>query len=88
MDIFGSFVALTFLMWFLGLAAVVWGLIDVIRVPDDSMFRAGDKLVWVIVILFANVVGVIVYLAIGRPSQGSQRSALPDDNLPPPPVSL
>ena len=83
-----GFVGLMFLMWFLGVAALVWGLVDVIRVPDDSMFRAGDKIIWVIVILFANVIGVLIYVAIGRPSHDAPRSALPPDTLPPPPTRL
>jgi hypothetical protein len=75
--------AFIFLVWIVGLAAVIWGLIDVIRVPDDSMFRAGDKLIWVLVILFANVIGLIVYLAVGRPATGTLPP--PPGNLPPPP---
>jgi hypothetical protein len=66
------------LFWIVGFAAVIWGLVDVIRVTDDTMFRAGDRLIWVLVILFANVLGVIIYVAIGRPAPGS---------LPPPPVA-
>jgi len=38
-------------------------LVDVIR----SNFRgSNDKLIWVIVILFLNVVGALLYLVIGR----------------------
>jgi hypothetical protein len=77
--------ALIFLMWIVGFAAVIWGLIDVIRVPDDSMFRAGDKIVWVLVIMFANVIGLIIYLAIGRPEPGGRRGPRQQDEFPPPP---
>ena len=75
--------ALIFLIWVLGFVAVIWGLVDVIRVPDDSMFRAGDKLIWVLVILFANLIGLIVYLAIGRPAPGTLPR--PPSDVPPPP---
>ncbi len=54
----------------LGLAAVVvwiWTLIDVLRTSDDSRFRAGTQLVWVIVIVFTQIIGSLIYLAIGRP---------------------
>ena len=38
-------------------------LVDVIR----SNFRgSNDKLIWVIVILFLNIVGAVLYLIIGR----------------------
>jgi hypothetical protein len=76
--------ALIFLIWIVGFVAVIWGLIDVIRVPDDSMFRAGDKLIWVLVILFANLIGLIVYLAIGRPAPGASLPP-PSGGVPPPP---
>jgi len=65
----------------------IWALIDAIQVPDDSMYRSGTKLVWVLVIVFLQVIGAIVYLAIGRPAKGT---AAPMANggpvgLPPPP---
>jgi hypothetical protein len=46
---------------------VIWALVDAIKVPDDSMYQAGGKLVWVLVILFGGFVGAIIYLVIGRP---------------------
>ncbi len=38
-------------------------LIDVLRrkFPDEN-----DKIVWVLVLLFANLIGVIIYFFIGR----------------------
>jgi hypothetical protein len=92
MDVSGIFTAI-FLMWIVGFAAVIWGLVDVVRVADDSMFRAGDRLIWVLVILFANLVGVIVYVIVGRPAPGSQprppgppSGSAPDLPPPPPPA--
>lgn len=67
---------------------VVWALIDAIKVPDDSMFAAGNKLIWVLVILLGGFVGAIVYLAAGRPPRGGDAAgprALTDPTLPPPP---
>ena len=46
----------------------IWALVDAIRVPDDSRFRAGNKLLWVIVLVFLHVVGAIIYVAVGRPA--------------------
>jgi uncharacterized membrane protein len=45
----------------------IWTLVDAIRVPDDSAFRAGSKLVWVVVIAVTGFIGSIVYLVMGRP---------------------
>jgi hypothetical protein len=45
----------------------VYALVDAIKVPDDSMYQAGNKLIWILVILLAPVIGSIVYLVVGRP---------------------
>jgi hypothetical protein len=53
-----------------GLAAFgvwVWALVDAIKTPDGS-FRAGNQLIWVLVILFGNLLGAIIYLVVGRPA--------------------
>jgi len=48
---------------FLSLVLPIIALIDIIR----SDFKGqNDKLIWVIVILFLNVVGVVLYFFIGR----------------------
>lgn len=53
---------------FIGAIAVwIWALVDAIRVPDDSMYNEGNKLIWVLVILFTGTIGAIIYLMIGRP---------------------
>jgi hypothetical protein len=70
----------------IGIAAFVvwiWTLIDAIQVPDDSMFRAGNKLIWVLVIVVGGIIGSIVYLAVGRPSDSS--ATPPSRAVPPPP---
>lgn len=75
----------------LGLAAFivwVWALVDVVKVPDDSVFRAGSKLVWVLVIVLTGVVGAIIYVVVGRPSPGGRAggsASFADPNQPPPP---
>ena len=74
----------------LGLAALVfwiWAIVDVVKVPDDSTFKAGNKLIWVLVIVFAGVIGAVIYLVVGRPEPGSQpmRPSPMDPNQPPPP---
>jgi predicted RNase H-related nuclease YkuK (DUF458 family) len=56
--------------WIIGITAWVFtivALVDAIKVPNDSDYRAGTKLIWVLVILFGNCVGAIIYYAVGRP---------------------
>jgi hypothetical protein len=65
MEVLGG---VAFLMVLLGFLVVwVWSLVDAIRVPEDSAFRAGTKVIWVIVIAMTGLIGSIVYLAMGRP---------------------
>jgi hypothetical protein len=77
---------LIFMLVIVGWILTIWALVDAIRVPDDSMYRAGTKLIWVLVILFGNLIGSIVYFAVGRPEPGTQ--APPTGGLPPPPPSF
>jgi hypothetical protein len=54
----------------LALAALwLWALVDAIRVPDDTHYRAGTKLIWVLVIVLTGFIGAAVYLAVGRPAR-------------------
>lgn len=65
MEVIGGMAFLAVLLGFV--VFWVWSLVDAVRVPDDSAFRAGSKLIWVIVIAVTGLVGSIVYLAMGRP---------------------
>ena len=47
----------------------IWALVDAIRVPDDADYRAGTKLLWVLVIVLTGFIGAAVYLAVGRPAR-------------------
>jgi hypothetical protein len=73
----------------LGIAALgvwIWALVDAIQVPDDSMYRSGTKLVWVLEIVFLQVIGAVIYFAIGRPAKGAATPPPPGPiGLPPPP---
>ena len=65
MEVIGGMAFLAVLLGFI--VVWVWSLVDAIRVPDDSAFRAGSKVIWVIVIAVTGLIGSIVYLAMGRP---------------------
>jgi hypothetical protein len=74
------------LFWLASVVLMIVALIDCIRVPDDSMFQNGTKLIWVLVIVFLNLIGAILYFAIGRPRSGARPSPRTIPPPPPPPV--
>jgi len=70
------------LLWIGGIALWIFALVDCIRVPDDSMYRSGTKLIWVLVIVLTQVIGAIIYLVVGRPEPGTRPFGV---GVPPPP---
>jgi hypothetical protein len=61
---------------------LVYALVDAVSVEDDSMYRAGNKLIWVLVILLLPVfIGPLIYLFVGRPH--GPRTRRPRDTRPP-----
>jgi hypothetical protein len=59
------------LLALLGIAFWIWALVDAIRVPDDSLYKSGNKLIWVIVIVITGWIGALIYLVAGRPDGGA-----------------
>ena len=53
-------IILTFV--FLGIIPTIIALIDILK----SKFNGNDKIVWVLVVLFFNLIGAILYFIIGR----------------------
>jgi hypothetical protein len=47
---------------FLGIIPTIIALVDILK----SKFNGNDKIVWVLVVLFLNLIGAILYFAIGR----------------------
>jgi hypothetical protein len=74
------------LLWIGGIALWIFALVDCIRVQDDSMYRSGTKLIWIIVIVLTQVIGAIIYLVIGRPEPGAKPAAVGMPPPPPPPT--
>jgi hypothetical protein len=60
---YGPSAELLILFWIITLVALV----DAIRVPNNGDYRAGTKVIWVLVILFLNVLGAVLYYAVGKP---------------------
>ena len=68
----------------LAVLLLVYALVDAIRVPDDSMYQAGNKLIWVLVIvLLPVIVGPLIYLLFGAPRPGPRepRRQIPPDDI-------
>jgi prolipoprotein diacylglyceryltransferase len=72
---FGLLFVGAFVVW-------IWALVDAIQVPDDSMYRSGTKLLWVMVIVLTGIIGAIIYFVVGKPVS---RAAPPSPPPPPPP---
>ncbi len=68
---FGFGFAVLFILFpLIAVAAIVvwiWTIVDVVKVPSDDRFRAGNQLVWILVIVLTGILGSIIYLAAGRP---------------------
>jgi hypothetical protein len=47
------------------------------------MYRTGNKLVWVLVILLAPLVGALIYFLVGRPAaeRSPRRRQIPPDDI-------
>jgi len=59
----GSFILILSVISFIYLILMIYSLVDVIRseFKDPNM-----KLIWIIVILFAQLIGTLVYLILGK----------------------
>ncbi|NBC56786.1 MAG: hypothetical protein GVY05_00650 [Bacteroidetes bacterium] len=47
---------------FIFILPTIIALVDILR----NEFKANNKIVWVIVVLFGNIIGAVLYLLIGR----------------------
>jgi len=46
----------------------IWALVDCIRYPDQAFEAIGQpKIVWILVVIFAGVIGAIIFLVMPRP---------------------
>jgi hypothetical protein len=59
----GGFLLVWLVLGALALILWVWALIDAIQNPALS---STERIVWVVVIIFTNLIGAILYLLIGR----------------------
>jgi len=47
---------------FLGIITTIFALIDILK----SKFHGNDKIIWILVVLFFNLLGAILYFTIGK----------------------
>jgi hypothetical protein len=52
-------------LWLVQVSLLLWALIDLVRRPSEQI-RGGMKWVWVLIVLFLNLIGPIIYLLVGR----------------------
>jgi Uncharacterised protein family UPF0547/Phospholipase_D-nuclease N-terminal len=65
----GGATAMTVTIILIGcVVAWVWALVDALLVPDDSLYRAGSKVMWTCLIVFLGVIGALIYAAAGAPT--------------------
>jgi len=58
----------------IGIAAFVFwivALVDAIKVPNDADYRAGNKVIWVLVVALTGAIGAIIYWVVGRPARSA-----------------
>jgi hypothetical protein len=82
---FGPFLLIWAILGLVALVVWIWALVDCVQVPDDSMYQSGNKLIWVLIIVFLSWIGAILYFLIGRPQRGAARRPEPPAVPPAPP---
>lgn len=68
-SVFPFFLLLWILFALLGLAAAVFWIFMLIDCVTKEPSEGNDKLIWVLIILFANWIGALVYLLVRRPER-------------------
>ena len=79
--LFCVFIAVAILIGLAGFAFWLWMLIDAIR---NTPSKDNLKLIWVLVILFGNLIGALVYLFVQRPKNQAMAAEGPPAEGPPP----
>jgi len=60
-----SLVILISVVWLVQVALMLWALIDIVRRPSETI-RGAMKWPWILLVLFVNLIGPVIYLAVGR----------------------
>jgi FtsH-binding integral membrane protein len=51
-----------FFIGIVGLGLMIWAVVDIAK----SEFPGNGKLIWLLVVLLAGLIGIIIYFAVGR----------------------
>jgi hypothetical protein len=65
LSLFGGFAIIAFVVAIVSTIIWIWALVDCLQNPR---LEGTEKLVWVLVILFLQVLGATIYPAVGRQS--------------------
>jgi hypothetical protein len=63
MEFNGALLAALIPLFLIQIGLLVWAIFDLVK---RARVRGGSKVIWVLVILFVNIIGPIIYLAWGR----------------------
>lgn len=58
----GIFLVVLVLISVVSLGLLIWAIVDIAK----SEFPGNGKLIWLLVVLLAGLIGVIIYFAVGR----------------------
>lgn len=72
-------VVLVLLLFLAAVGFWIYALVDCIQVPDGVRLRAGDKLIWVLVIVLTGIFGPFLYFFFGRPERSERKLGRRDD---------
>jgi uncharacterized membrane protein len=56
------FFGIVILISLVGLGLMIWAVVDI----SKSEFQGNGKVVWLLVVLLAGLIGIIIYFAVGR----------------------
>ncbi len=76
-----SVLVIVMILWLIQVSLLLWALIDLLRRPSEEI-RGGMKWPWLLVALFLNLVGPVIYLLVGRippPAPEAQAPAIDAD---------
>jgi prolipoprotein diacylglyceryltransferase len=65
------------ILWIIGLAAIIWVIYDV--VTRQKAMPDGEKVIWIIVALFLNIIGAIIYYIVVKASHKYEKE--PEENI-------
>ena len=63
METFSQYLAFIIPLFLIQLALMITALVHILR---HDTYKVGSKVIWIIIVLFVNIIGPILYFTIGR----------------------